>query len=935
MSKYTPAEIEPKWQAFWAAQKTFKTPADTSKPKFYCLDMFPYPSGAGLHVGHPEGYTATDILCRYKRSRGFNVLHPMGWDAFGLPAEQYAIKTGTHPAVTTQKNCDNFRDQIQRLGLSYDWDREISTTDPQYYKWTQWIFTRLYATWFDADQQKGRPIAELPIPAEIRAAGTQAVRDYQAQHRLAYFAEAKVWFCNTCKTVCANEEVLGDGSHEKCGTKDVRKTGLKQWQLRIPHYAERLLSGLDDVDWPEGIKEMQRNWIGRSTGAEVDFAVETPAGSSATSTPRKLRVYTTRPDTLFGATYMVVSPEHELLAEIVSPEQRDAVTAYQKQASLKSDLERTELAKEKSGVFTGAYGINPVNGERIPIWMADYVLTGYGTGAIMAVPAHDTRDFEFAVKFGLPIRCIMAPDTDHGSADDTACHAWPRTEMVKLLQSPEGRAQIREAVLEGRECWTADGAYIRSSSTASGLGIDGLAKEQGVATVTAWLVDRNLGVAKVNYKLRDWLFSRQRYWGEPFPIIHWEDGEIGLVPDDQLPLTLPDLAEFHPSDSGESPLARAGAWLEVTDPATGRKGRRETNTMPQWAGSCWYYLRFIDPRNDLASWDRVLENYWMPVDLYVGGAEHAVLHLLYSRFWHKVLFDLGLVSTGEPFQRLFNQGLILAFAYEDSVGSKVPSDEVEERDGKFFHKTDGRELKQIVAKMSKSLKNVVNPDEVVNEFGADTLRLYEMFMGPLDMSKPWQPSGLEGIYRFLQKAWRHLVPAADAAEAADDGSRVGPRVSDEPMSRELQRLVHQSILKVGGDIEGMRFNTAISQLMIFNNELGRLPTIPRPAAETFVQLLAPFAPHLAEELWSSLGKRDLSYTPWPVGDTALAADDEVEVVLQVNGKVRAKVQLAKGMTREALEQLARTDERILKWTEGKEIVKLIAVPDKLVNLVVK
>lgn len=917
MSRYNPQEIEPQWQKRWLEEKTFRTVELPSGPKFYCLDMFPYPSGSGLHVGHPEGYTATDIICRYKRASGFNVLHPMGWDAFGLPAEQYAIQTGTHPRITTQKNCDNFRNQIQRLGLSYDWDREIDTTDPHYYKWTQWIFTKIYDTWFDEEQQRGRPIAELPIPAEIAAAGAEAVRDFKASKRLAYFAEARVWFCNHCKTVCANEEVLGDGSHEKCGTKDVSKVGLKQWQLRIPLYADRLLAGLEKLDWPEGIKEAQRNWIGKSTGAEVDFIVD---GSD-----ERLRVYTTRPDTLFGATYMVVSPEHAMVPALTLEAQRDAIKRYCREAALKSDLERTELAKEKSGVFTGSYAINPVNGQKIPIWVADYVLTGYGTGAIMAVPAHDKRDFEFALKFELPVISIMEPDIARGSYDDTSCTRWSAQETKQLFSTEEGRQELRRAIFAGEECWSADGRYIRSSSAEKGISLDGLTKTEGIAQMISWLEEREIGTQKINYKLRDWLFSRQRYWGEPFPIIHWEDGEIETLDVEELPLLLPELENFQPSTSGESPLAKATEWVEVIDPKSGRRGRRETNTMPQWAGSCWYYLRYIDPKNDRAPWDEAIENYWMPVDLYVGGAEHAVLHLLYSRFWHKVLFDLGLVSTDEPYQKLFNQGLILAFAYEDAAGSKVPSDEVEDRDGRWFHKTDGRELKQIVAKMSKSLKNVVNPDDVVDEYGADALRLYEMFMGPLDVAKPWQTKGLEGQYRFLSRVWRNFVhPDSGALQVADL----------EP-SAELLRALHQTIFKVEEDIEQMRFNTAISQLMILNNELISLEKIPRAVAIPFVQLLHPFVPHIAEELWERLGLKELSYTPWPVGDRSLCATNEVEIVLQVNGKLRSKVTVAKGLSKERLEAVAQNDETVAKWIEGKELVRVIAVPDKLVNIVVK
>ena len=895
MAKYNPSEIETKWQTYWDLNKTFKTGSDHSKPKYYCLDMFPYPSGAGLHVGHPEGYTATDILCRYKRTKGFNVLHPMGWDAFGLPAEQYAIQTGTHPSVTTQKNCDNFRSQIKRLGLSYDWDREINTTDPRYYKWTQWIFIRLYNTWFDAKLQKGRPIAELPIPLEIETKGSQAIREYKDSKRLAYYADAQVWWCKHCKIVCANEEVLNDGSHEKCGTKEVERRNLKQWLMRIPHYGERLLQGLDLVDWPEGIKDMQRNWIGKSRGAEVDFSI---ADASGKATEQKLRVYTTRPDTLFGATYMVVAPEHALVKSLTTQEQKAAVEAYVKAAALKSDMDRTELAKEKTGVFSGAYALNPLTGTKIPIWVADYVLTGYGTGAIMAVPAHDIRDFEFAQKFNLPIICIMEPDD--------SCPVETKT-----------------LVLKGKACWAADGKYIQSANDT--LTLNGLSKKEGLSKVIQWLEENKLGNATTNYKLRDWLFSRQRYWGEPFPVIHWEDGEITVLEDSELPLVLPEMAEFKPGDGGESPLANAGDWLNVVD-KNGRKGRRETNTMPQWAGSCWYYLRYIDPMNASAFLGDTEEKYWMPVDLYVGGAEHAVLHLLYSRFWHKVLFDLGLVHTEEPFHKLFNQGMILAYAYEDAAGSKVPSDEVEDRGGKYFKKGTDIELKQIIAKMSKSLKNVVNPDDVVKQYGADTLRLYEMFMGPLDAVKPWQSQGMEGMYRFLSRAWRAVVSDEDTV----------PDYKAEGTPESLIKMMHQSILKVTDDIEKMSFNTAISQLMIFNNELMKSEARYREPCEIFVKLLHPFAPHLAEELWEKLGHQgSLTQVAWPEANAALAIENTVEVVFQVNGKVRARVEVNKDTSKEALEMMAKANERVQEFLKGMTILKIIVVPAKLVNFVVK
>jgi len=884
---YNFKEIENKWQQYWADNKTFKSGIDLTKPKFYCLDMFPYPSGAGLHVGHPEGYTATDIICRYKRANGFNVLHPMGWDAFGLPAEQYAIQTGTHPAITTHKNCDTFRRQIQSLGLSYDWEREINTTDPKYYKWTQWIFTRLFNTWFDKEQNKGRLISELPIPDDIKKQGETEVQKYISGKRLAYYDNAQVWYCRTCKTVCANEEVLNDGSHEKCGTKEVERRYLKQWMLRIPHYAERLLEGLDQLDWPEGVKDMQRNWIGRSTGAEVDFVID--------GTNKKLRVYTTRPDTLFGATYMVVAPEHELVNEITTPGQHDAVKAYIRNAALKSDLDRTDLAKSKTGVFTGRYAINPINGKKIQIWIADYVLMGYGTGAIMAVPAHDTRDFEFAQTFDIPIICILDPKN--------------------------ATEEVRTKVLAGEACWTEDGTYINSSNKSIGIDINGLSKEEGIKTVTSWLESNDLGKSTINYKLRDWLFSRQRYWGEPFPVIHWEDGEVSVLSDDELPLALPEVEKYLPGDSGESPLSNAGDWLIVTD-KNGRKGRRETNTMPQWAGSCWYYLRFTDPKNDQEPFSKAAENYWMPVDLYVGGAEHAVLHLLYSRFWHKVLYDLGVVSTNEPFQKLFNQGMILAFAYETSSGSKVPSDQVEDREGKFFSTVTGEELKQIVAKMSKSLKNVVNPDDVVSNFGADSLRLFEMFIGPLDATKPWTENGVKGVFNFLRRV------VAFFGEMTN--------ISDGEESKETLKILHQTIRKVGDDIEDMKFNTAISQMMVFTNHCYKVGKVTHETAVTFFQLLAPFAPHLAEELWEIYGNKSvLSYQTWPIFDANYLVEDTFEYPVSFNGKARFKITLAVDLPTSEIEKAVLADEHTNKWIEGKTITKVIIVPNKIVNIVVK
>ena len=877
-------EIEKKWQKYWEDNKTFRTPEDLTNPKkCYILDMFPYPSGSGLHVGHPEGYTATDIFSRHKRMNGYNVLHPMGWDAFGLPAEQYAIQTGTHPSITTKNNCDTFRRQIKELGLSYDWEKEINTTDPKYFKWTQWIFIRLYNTWFDEKMQKGRPISELVIPSELD--GKEKLKFINSK-RLAYYDNAQVWWCPHCCTVCANEEVLNDGSHEKCGNR-VEKRNLKQWMLRIPQYAERLLKGIDKLDWPEGIKDMQRNWIGRSTGAEVDFEID--------GLNRNLTVFTTRPDTLFGATYMVIAPEHALIETITTQECKNSVNDYIKATSLKSDLDRTDLAKEKTGVFTGRYAINPVNKKQIPIWVADYVLTGYGTGAIMAVPAHDTRDFEFAHKFNLPIVCIQDPD----------------------VSDPDQKKRI----LEGSECWTEDGRYINSSDKTTGIDINGLNKEAGIGQITNWLVSKNLGTSKVNYKIRDWLFSRQRYWGEPFPVIHWEDGEVAVMNDNDLPLELPQLENYLPSETGESPLSNSEEWLNVID-KNGRKGRRETNTMPQWAGSCWYYLRFIDPKNDSLIFDKVKEKYWMPVDLYIGGAEHAVLHLLYSRFWHKVLFDLGIVSTDEPYQRLFNQGMILAFAYETESGARVSGDYVKEHDGKYFHKETGAELRQIVAKMSKSLKNVVNPDDVTSKYGADSLRLYEMFMGPLDVTKPWDEKGVKGVFGFLGRTFRFVSNPENIFNGQEDP--------------EILKGLHQTIKKVGLDIENLHFNTAISAMMIFLNLATKKGKITSDTAGVFTKILSPFAPHVAEELWQILGNnKSLAYEPWPPFNEEYLKEDSFSYPVSFNGRMRFNIELPVSLTKDEIIKIVLADERSHKWLGNATPSNIIVVPNRIVNIVFK
>lgn len=801
---YQHQEIEKKWQKYWAKNHVFNTGEDPEKENFYALDMFPYPSGQGLHVGHPEGYTATDILARMKRAQGYNVLHPMGWDAFGLPAEQYALDTGNDPAEFTKKNIEVFRRQLNTLGFSYDWNREISTTDPEYYKWTQWIFTKLF--------EKG----------------------------LAYEAEIPVNWCPALGTVLANEEVI-DGKSER-GDHPVFRVPMKQWMLKITAYADRLLDDLELVDWPENIKDMQRNWIGRSEGANVTFKV---ADSDYAFT-----VFTTRPDTLFGATYAVLAPELELVQQITTAEQKSEVEAYIEEAGKKSDLDRTELSKEKTGVFTGSYAVNPANGEQIPIWIADYVLASYGTGAIMAVPAHDERDYEFAKTFGLNIIPVVAG----GDVE--------------------------------KEAYTGDGVHIHSEF------LDGLDKEMAIEKMCAWLEEKGIGKKETSYRLRDWLFSRQRYWGEPIPIIHWEDGTMTALSEQELPLTLPVTTDIKPSGTGESPLANIEEWINVVDPETGKKGRRETNTMPQWAGSSWYFLRFVDPHNkqQLASPEKLAK--WLPVDMYIGGAEHAVLHLLYARFWHKFLYDLGIAPTPEPFQRLYNQGMILGENNE---------------------------------KMSKSRGNVVNPDDVIHQYGADTLRLYEMFMGPLDASIAWNENGLEGSRKFLDRVWRLIV---------DENGKMRDRITTVNDGR-LTKVYHQTVKKVTEDYEQLRYNTAISQLMVFVNEAYKSDVLPYEYIEGFVQLLAPVTPHIAEELWEILGNQEgISYVAWPQYDEKELIEDEVEIVVQVNGKVRAKLNIAKDLPKEELEKLALEHADILKNIEGKTIRKVIAVPNKLVNIVV-
>jgi leucyl-tRNA synthetase len=983
MPSYNPKVIEPKWQRYWEGRKTFRTPDLSDKPKYYILDMFPYPSGAGLHVGHPEGYTATDILARYKRMRGFNVLHPMGWDAFGLPAEQYAIESGTHPRVTTQNNIATFRRQIKMLGFSYDWDREVDTTDPAYFKWTQWIFLLIYDTWYDEAAQKGRPIAELPIPPEVRAQGDDGVRAYRDSKRLAYMAEVPVNWCPALGTVLANEEVV-DGKSERGGHPVVR-IPLRQWMLRITAYADRLLNDLEPLDWSDAIKEMQRNWIGRSEGAEVDFPLAV-AGESDTALP-PIRVFTTRPDTLFGATYMVLAPEHPLVERITTPEQRAAVAAYKAEAARKSDLERTELAKKKTGVFTGAYAVNPVNGECLPVWIADYVLASYGTGAIMAVPAHDERDFEFAKQFKLPIRPVVRPPMEWLRA--TRVYAAIR-ELEKQMdgsfevggEPAAGGAvpqtlppQVAAILRQARRVWdhldgNADGVVLwfyrehadQLDEAFSGEGVamncgpaDGTPTAQFKQQIIAQLEQRGQGQRKVNYKLRDWLFSRQRYWGEPFPILHEVDeqgrptGRVETVPEEQLPLRLPEMADYQPSGRPEPPLGKATDWVTVT--LGGRRYRRETNTMPQWAGSCWYYLRYLDPKNDHAVCDPAKARYWLPVDLYVGGAEHAVLHLLYARFWHKVLYDRGYVFTPEPFRKLVNQGMILgemeftAFRRDgvwvsaervakDEEGRyervRVSEDQVEKR-GDAFVLTAQPDVRVDARahKMSKSRGNVINPDAVVDQYGADSMRLYEMFMGPLEATKPWSMRGVEGVYRFLSRVWRLFI------DERSEEAGLAPSVQDVPPDRETLRKLHQTIKKVTDDLEGMRFNTAISAMMELANHLTRLEVRPRAVLGPFALILSPFAPHLAEELWQALGHGEtLAYHDWPAYDEALLREDEIEVPVQVNGKVRSKVTVPAEADQAALQAAALADPRIAELTAGKAVKKVIVVPKKLVNVVV-
>ncbi|MBL8725856.1 MAG: leucine--tRNA ligase [Planctomycetes bacterium] len=864
---YDPAAIEPKWQQFWHEHRVFraKNPGDPDfdprQPKFYALDMFPYPSAAGLHVGHPEGYTATDIVSRWKRAKGYNVLHPMGWDAFGLPAEQYAIQTNTHPATTTAANIATFKRQLQRLGFSYDWEREISTADPRYFRWTQWIWKQLHA------------------------------------RGLAYESNAPVWWCEALGTVLANDEVI-NGKSER-GDHPCERRPLRQWVLRITEYAERLLGDLAPLDWSESLKTMQREWIGKSEGAEVDFAV---AGSAGVV----VRVFTTRPDTLFGASFLVLSPEHPLVAQVTTPAQREAVQAYQKAAASKSELERTDLAKDKTGVWTGAYAQNPLFAAddprgRIPVWIADYVIVTYGTGAIMAVPAGDERDFAFARKFGLPIPGIFAPQTGDAARD--------------------------ARIAAGEECCTEDVPFAAHNHNAS-LSIAGLGMAPAKRTVIDWLVARGCGQAKVTYKLRDWLFSRQRYWGEPFPVLHTQDG-VELVADADLPVRLPHMDDFKPGGTPESPLLRATEWVATRD-GKGRPAQREINTMPGAAGSSWYFLRFCDPHNDREFCSKAASDYWLPVDLYVGGTEHAVGHLLYSRFWTKVLHDQGLVRVVEPFQKLYNQGMIQAFAYQDARGAIVPKANTKEVGDDVLHADTGEKLTPIVTKMSKRYGNVVNPDDVVGEYGADTLRLYEMYMGPLADSKPWNPKDVPGVHRFLQRSWRLAVP-----EFAEKGTLHEWLRQDRPDDPELEKALHRTLHKVDGDIERLAFNTAIAAMMIFVNEATKaVERLSRSQLLRYAQMLQPFAPHLAEELWARLGGQGLlARAPWPAVDPRLLVDDQVEIAVQVLGKVRGRAVVPNGCANDVAIAAARA--AVAAQLEGKTVVKEIVVPGKLVNFVVK
>jgi leucyl-tRNA synthetase len=977
MPRYNPAAIEPKWQSYWETNRTFACPRLPKGPKIYVLDMFPYPSGAGLHVGHPEGYTATDIVCRYRRNRGYSVMHPMGWDAFGLPAEQHAKKTGKHPRITTEENINNFRRQLKMLGFSYDWDRELATTDVAYFRWTQFIFLVLFDTWFDAEQQKGRPIAELHVPDEVAEQGPDAVAVYRDEHRLAYQIEAPVNWCPALGTVLANEEVIG-GLSER-GNHPVVRMPLRQWMLRITAYADRLENDLAGLDWSESIKMLQRNWIGRSTGAEVDFFIGSVVDAEGKPSQREyegwqrdrelagypdkpdeqvLRIYTTRPDTLFGATYMVIAPEHPFVERLTAPAQAEAVRAYCDKAARKSDLDRTDLAKDKTGVFTGSYAINPVTGRPIPVWVADYVLISYGTGAIMAVPAHDSRDFEFAVKFELPIKPVVMP-TD----------AWlsihhPSYSQLELIEEPTEQ-DLQSQYLKDPGCFSE--AFTDEGKAVNCGPYDGLPTAEVKERIAAELGKKGLGRPAVNYKLRDWLFSRQHFWGEPFPILRELDehgqpnGLLRALKPEDLPLDLPEMMKFDAAhDRPEPPLDKApDSWLYVT--LDGKRYKRETNTMPQWAGSCWYFLRFLDPKNDKALVDPELEKAWMPVDLYVGGAEHAVLHLLYARFWHKVLYDRGYVSMAEPFHKLVNQGMILGET--EYTGYRTPTawvsaaDMAADADGKPIVKRTREPLEPVslkpeevtkqgevfvlkadpairvesrAYKMSKARGNVVNPDEVVKQYGADSLRLYEMFMGPLEAVKPWSTKDVSGVASFLDRAWRLIID--DRAEE----TRLSAAVVDIEPTVDQNRVLHKTIFAVTRDIEQMSFNTAIPRMMEFTNYFFKVQERPKVVLERFVLLLSPFAPHLAEELWKQLGHaQSLAYEPWPECDESFLKEDTIEIPVQICGKVRSRIIVPADADAAAMEAAARADEKIAELLAGKTVVKTIIVPGKMVNFVVK
>lgn len=888
--EYKPSEIEPKWQAFWEKEKPFKV-KDPKGKKLYVLDMFPYPSGSGLHIGHPLGYTATDIYSRFKRMEGYTVLHPMGYDAFGLPAEQHAVATGEHPGIITEQNCKRFTEQMKRIGFSYDWDRELATCTPDYYKWTQWIFLKLFNSWFDPTTQKARPIEELPIPKDVITKGEKAIHDYKASHRLAYYADATVNWCPALGTVLANEEVI-DGKSERGGHDVIRKP-MKQWMLRITAYAERLISELEPLNWPEAIKEQQRNWIGKKFGTEIIFKI---LGSD-----EHITAFTTRADTLFGVTFFVISPEHPSVKIITAKGYEDGVQKYCDDALKMSEFARTLESRKKTGVFTGGFVINPITKEEVPVYIGDYVLMSYGTGAVMGVPAHDDRDFEFARTFQIDIRPVIEP--------------------------PQGIDDVtRKNVLEGEVPWTDPGFMIASDfPLAKELALTGIPNSEAESKISEWLIANNWGTRVVNYKLRDWLFSRQRYWGEPIPIIHWEDGTISSISETELPLLLPEVQDFKPSESGESPLAKAKDWLEVTDPKTGRRGRRETNTMPQWAGSCWYYLRFIDPKNDRTQWDNFLEKAWMPVDLYVGGAEHAVLHLLYSRFWHKVLYDLGYVSTNEPFQRLFNQGMILSFAFKDRRGALIPVDEVDEKeDGSVVHKKTGEVLERITAKMSKSLRNVINPEDVISQYGADTLRLYLMFMGPLDASRIWDSKAITGIHRFLKRAWTFVLDKKDKGFEKED-------------SKAARKAIHLLVKRVAEYTNDLKFNLGIAACMEYLNSVSD-EKVSEENIKKFTLVLAPYAPHLAEELRSQLGvKESAAYASWPSFDESELVQDTVPVVIQVNGKKRAVIDVSPSIDETLLNTLVRNaldgtgyalkgSERLITiYQSGSSIPKLVNI----------